>query len=203
MVRRSRLGKALQIVFGLVFLWYIASVWQVTRPVPPVDNTLRADALIVLGCGPKAPDVPSECQRNRTATAVALWRNGISPHLIFTGGDTGRGIESRMMAGLAIQSGVPASAIVTEERAHDTVENIRYSRPILAEHGWSRVVLVSDGYHLYRAGLMAECQGVALVGRGAVPSSVPPVFIFDPLISAAREGGALMLFEVTQWSACT
>ena len=101
----------------------------------------------------------------RVAAAVTLWRAGTAPNLLFSGGETGKGIEAQGMAALAEQSGVPAPAIATEERAMNTVENIRYSRPILAARGWQSVILVSDAFHLYRSTQIATCQRVPIVGR--------------------------------------
>jgi uncharacterized SAM-binding protein YcdF (DUF218 family) len=46
---------------------------------------------------------------------------------------------------------VPADAIILEERATNTHENVLFTRDILARHGWRRIALVSSPYHMRRA----------------------------------------------------
>jgi uncharacterized SAM-binding protein YcdF (DUF218 family) len=50
-----------------------------------------------------------------------------------------------------VSLGVPADAIVLEETAVNTYENVRNSSQIAQARGWSRVLLVSSPYHMLRA----------------------------------------------------
>jgi uncharacterized SAM-binding protein YcdF (DUF218 family) len=52
---------------------------------------------------------------------------------------------------MAIERGVPADAIVLEEQATNTYQNVAFVRDILRAHQWSSVVLVSSPYHMRRA----------------------------------------------------
>ena len=58
------------------------------------------------------------------------------------------------MRALAVDQGVPASAIVLEERATNTYENVVFVDAILRDRGWRRVLLVSSPYHMRRAVLV-------------------------------------------------
>jgi uncharacterized SAM-binding protein YcdF (DUF218 family) len=55
------------------------------------------------------------------------------------------------MRALAVENGVPASAIQLETHATNTYQNVRFSQQILDEHGWRRALLVSSPYHMRRA----------------------------------------------------
>ena len=57
--------------------------------------------------------------------------------------------------------GVPASAIVLEENARDTVGNIWYSRAIMRERGWRTAVLVTEPHHIKRAAFIATDAGLS------------------------------------------
>jgi len=59
--------------------------------------------------------------------------------------------EPDIMRALAIDNGVPASAIELETRAANTHENVVFSQRILNDHGWKRALVVSSPYHMRRA----------------------------------------------------
>jgi uncharacterized SAM-binding protein YcdF (DUF218 family) len=66
--------------------------------------------------------------------------------------------EAEVMRALAIDQGVPASAILLERRAANTYQNVRFVEEMLREHGWRRVLLVSSPYHMRRALLVWHKQ---------------------------------------------
>ena len=47
--------------------------------------------------------------------------------------------------------GVPAEACLLEEESHSTYDNARFTARLLRERRLSKVIVVSDPYHLYRA----------------------------------------------------
>jgi uncharacterized SAM-binding protein YcdF (DUF218 family) len=90
--------------------------------------------------------------------------------LIFTGGqgNAGEPTESSAARNYALQSGVPASAILIEEKSHNTYENILYAKQLAESHGIKKVLIVSDPLHMKRAMAMAGDLGLA-----AEPSPTP------------------------------
>lgn len=72
--------------------------------------------------------------------AAELFHRGFAPWILFSGA-RGRmtehwtGTEAEEMARVARELGVPASAILVENRATNTGENIRFSKELLAERG--------------------------------------------------------------------
>jgi len=69
--------------------------------------------------------------------------------------------EAAACRDILIRAGLPASAILMEESSRSTEENAIQSRRILEGLGLSRVVLVSDSYHMLRARWMLQQQGIA------------------------------------------
>jgi uncharacterized SAM-binding protein YcdF (DUF218 family) len=59
--------------------------------------------------------------------------------------------EAEVMKAVAMANGVPAEAIVLEERASNTYENVAFTNRILAEQNWKTIALVSSPYHMRRA----------------------------------------------------
>ena len=47
--------------------------------------------------------------------------------------------------------GVPSGAIVLEQAAANTHENVQFTEAILRQHGWKSILLVSSPYHMRRA----------------------------------------------------
>src|SRR5262249_15901109 len=96
--------------------------------------------------------------QERLKQAVDLYRAGYAPILILSSGYVYSFHEADVMRALAIDQGVPASAIAIEDRATNTYENVRCVDEILGEHGWRRILLVSSPYHMRRAMLVWRKQ---------------------------------------------
>jgi uncharacterized SAM-binding protein YcdF (DUF218 family) len=127
------------------------------RLLAPTANTERTrfDAIIVLGTSSDNDGNPTSWQLMRVAEAVREYERGVAPRLILTGGATNKGfVEAETMARTARSMGVPASAIVVEAQAMDTIQNARFSVRILQQHGWSSAEIVSGETHLQRAALL-------------------------------------------------
>jgi uncharacterized SAM-binding protein YcdF (DUF218 family) len=94
---------------------------------------------------------------SRVTEAVREYERGVAPRLILTGGAAyNRFVEARLMAQVAEAQGIPASAIYIEPRAMDTIQNACYSVRIMQDHNWHSAEVVSNAFHLPRAGLIFE-----------------------------------------------
>ena len=108
------------------------------------------DAVVVAGCRVDPGGVPSTSLTRRTELGVRLWQEGAAPLLVFTGGlGTHPPEEAAVAAALARTLGVPEAAIRTELRSTSTEENARMAAELLPPG--ARIVLVTDGYHAWRA----------------------------------------------------
>jgi hypothetical protein len=72
--------------------------------------------------------------------AASLFFGGQVPRILVSGGATpgGEGTEAGAIAGHLLARGVPPGALLLEQRATHTGENVTLSLPILAESGWLR-----------------------------------------------------------------
>lgn len=125
----------------------------------------RADAIVVLGNRPPRDamgEVAPETAR-RVRRGVELYRRGLAPRLLVTGGPApGGGTEADVMAAYARELGVPADAIVSAPFVHDTAENAGSSIAVLCGANDAcrpDVIVVSSPYHLRRAVRLFECAG--------------------------------------------
>lgn len=125
------------------------------------DRARRAPAIVVLGARVLEGGVPSGALQARAERAAELYRQGLAPLVIFSGG---RGryppAEAEAARDLALSRGVPASACELEMESHSTGENAAFTARLLRARGISEVILVSDPYHLLRARQHFWRQGV-------------------------------------------
>ena len=129
----------------------------IARQLAPASNTslTRFDAIIVLGTPVDDDGNPTPAQLARVTEAVHEYQRGVAPRLILSGAAThGQFVEARVMARTAHAQGIPESAIFEEPEAMDTIQNACYSMRILKDHGWRSAEVVSEGFHLPRAGLI-------------------------------------------------
>jgi uncharacterized SAM-binding protein YcdF (DUF218 family) len=89
--------------------------------------------------------------QERVSKAVSLFREGVAPRIIISSGFVFTLREGEVMKAIAIANGVPAEAIILEEHAANTYENVEFTNQILKKMGWRRVALVSSPYHMRRA----------------------------------------------------
>lgn len=107
------------------------------------------DAIVVLGCRVRPDGTASPALARRARHAAALYRRGLAPVVVLTGGvGTHPPSEARAAAVVARAEGVPAEALVLEERSTSTEENAREAARLIDAE---RVLVVSDAYHAFRA----------------------------------------------------
>lgn len=68
--------------------------------------------------------------------------------------------EAEAMRQFMRDLGVPAPALVLENRSRNTSQNAGYSSEILAGQGINRILLVTSAYHMPRARRLFEAQGL-------------------------------------------
>ena len=69
--------------------------------------------------------------------------------------------EALAMKNYLLEKGMDSDRIIMEDKSTSTYENIQNSLKILDELGMSHdMTIVTDGFHQYRASLIAKAQGV-------------------------------------------
>ena len=152
---KTLLGLALCAL--LLFTCLIGYVWYCAqeRPVMP------APATIVLGAAAWG-NKPSPVFKERIRHAVHLYKTNTTQKLIFTGGALRDGIPSEGEVGArwAIKLGVAPEDTAYEGTSRDTWYNLKNAQVILQQQQIDSVILVSDYFHLARAGIMARDLGL-------------------------------------------
>lgn len=126
------------------------------------------DAIVVLGGG-IAPAIPPERDfpsltdgSDRIWYAARLYKQGVAPRIIVSGGgflaNNGPATtEAEAMRRFLVELGVPDTAIVSEGKSDNTIENIQNVRAMVQD---KPVALVTSGYHMPRALRIAQAANL-------------------------------------------
>jgi uncharacterized SAM-binding protein YcdF (DUF218 family) len=141
-VRRFLLGfllGALSIPLALVGIGHWLDV---------TDPLAKADAIVAISGDTGA----------RVDSAIALWKSGYAPVLIFSGGssDPESVPSAELMKRTAVAAGVPDSAIVVEGSSATTEENAERVAELMRDKGLRSAILVTSPYHQRRAAILFE-----------------------------------------------
>lgn len=147
---------SLLIVFGFVYalLFYTPLVWLLASPLKISQPPVPADCVVVFAGGVGESGKAGQGYEERVEYAVELYRKGYAKNLIFSSGYMYIFKEPLIMKALAVSLGVPENAIITEEKAARTLENVKNTSDILNEHKWKKILLVSSPYHMLRVSLV-------------------------------------------------
>jgi uncharacterized SAM-binding protein YcdF (DUF218 family) len=183
-VRRRAPIPALAAAAGLLVLAHVLTFGH-------SDYRREADAIVVFGAKAYSDGTPSQALRDRTLTGIDLYKQGYAPVLIFSGG----GIEPAVMKRLAVERGVPDSAIVLDEAGLNTEATLRFVR---RWHGretgaTGRVLAVSHSFHNARIKMLSERFGLSLA---TVPCREPVRLSREPYY-VARECAAIAAYYLT------
>lgn len=140
---------------ALLPLWIMWRDFWVSRL--DADTVRPADAAVVLSTRAYEKGRLNPCLVARVEAAVELYRARKVKKLVMTGG-VSRDLQSSAgnMQMIAEKMGVPKGDIIQEREAGNTFENIVFSRKFIENS--PRVVIVSAGFHLARARMMADKQ---------------------------------------------
>ena len=125
------------------------------------DTARPASAIVVLGAA-QYMGRPSPVLRARLDHAIELWRRGLAPRIIFTGGSGDRDTtsEAAVAQRYATEHGVPARAILIENAGRTTSESLRGVAELMEAEPTREVILVSDPFHMLRLSIIARGLGL-------------------------------------------
>ncbi|NTX03090.1 YdcF family protein [Myxococcus sp. CA040A] len=197
--RPGRVRRLLVVSVGVASCGVFGLAWVVDR-FGQRERAEPSDAVVVLGARVLAGGVPSGALRARTEKAVELYRRGVAPRLVFSGGvGVHPPSEARVMLTLATQLGVPEEACVLEESSHSTEDNARLTAKLLRDLGARRVVVVSDPYHLLRARQYFRLNGFEVSTSPALETERNLHWV-DRFYWTVREAVALVLHPRVLWA---
>ena len=152
--RRLAVSALLVVVSIWLLSLVLVIVWQ------QVDTQRPAHAIVVMGAA-QWDGKPSPVLRARVDHAVNLWRRGLAPTLVMTGGQ-GEGdttSEAAVERRYAMSKGVPGQAIRVEMASRSTAESLRNVAEMMGKDA-REVILVSDPFHMLRLSILARRFGL-------------------------------------------
>lgn len=170
------------VVFSIMWLWLwsapaftscIGALLERGSPPIPVEEMETADAIVILGGGvmpavsPRLyPEVNSA--GNRVLHAARLYKAGKGQWIISSGWTGASSLkESSQRANptcvLLEELGVPSDAVLAEERSLTTRQNARFTKELIEDHGFEKVLIVTSALHMRRALLEFQCVSTRLI----------------------------------------
>lgn len=158
-IRRTVLQVLVVALAGFLLL-VVYTIYRIAAE-GDVDEARRADAIVVLGAA-QFNGQPGGVFEARLQHAVDLWKEGLAPYLIVTGGKLPADIttEAATARAWAVANGVPNEAILDEDRGRNTLESLDNVAAILEANNLQHVVFVSDRTHMLRVMRMARDLGI-------------------------------------------
>ncbi|MBU3704671.1 MAG: YdcF family protein, partial [Ilumatobacteraceae bacterium] len=158
-----RVAAATLLVGGVLSLYVALTVFEVWR-VGRESNTATAEAIVVMGAA-QYDGSPSPQLAARLDHAYALWKAGVAPKILVTGGNQpgDRFTEAEASRGYLIERGVRADAIFEEATSRSTWEAVANIRRLNDDEKFGErlhsIVIVTDPFHSLRSRLIAEENG--------------------------------------------
>lgn len=160
--------KLLAICFVLLLAawsWQLFELTLAVRDQATRDEARPSDVIVILGAA-EYKGKPSPVFRARLDHAYDLYQRHLAPRIITTGGAGGELVHTEAEVGreYLASRGIPIENIYIEREGATTAQSTAASAEILKRMGWRTCILVSDGYHLFRAKRMMSTHGLDCVG---------------------------------------
>jgi uncharacterized SAM-binding protein YcdF (DUF218 family) len=182
-------GLAVSVAVGAVTL----RIWDEGRR----DEQRPVDAIVVLGAA-EYDGRPSPVFAARLDHAVALYRAGLAPYFVVTGGKRpgDRTTEAAVARRFALDRDVPDAAIFGEDEASNTLDSLRSIAAEMRARGLRTALFVSDPTHMYRVLRIASDLGIEAYGS---PTRTSPIQadLGRRVRATVHELGALALYVLT------
>ncbi len=179
------------VLLGLVYgAFTFAQVWAAARR----DQAQPAEAIVVLGTA-QYNGRPSPVLKARLDHAVGLYRRKVAPVIVVTGGSRqGDQItEATASANYLLARGVPDTDVLREVSGSSSWQSLAAVSVFLEERSIDEVLLVSDPFHSYRIGAIADELG--LKGRTS-PTRTSPIGGLTEVQYMARETVAVAVGRI-------
>lgn len=174
-------------VLGLGWAGFLTGLIVSYQTVTPPEGL----NVVVLGAQVYSAERMGKSLSNRVDSAYAYLRDNPETKCIATGGQGGDEPcpESLTQKNALIRMGIDPKRIYMEDKSRNTRQNLKYAMEVAEEQGLStKVVIVSQNFHLYRAVRLAESAGFEAYGLAAET---------DPVIYPQYYGRELM--SLTKW----
>ena len=159
---------------GLCYAGVLTGLMINAMASPPSDSSCP---IIVLGCKVNPSGNPSLMLQNRINAAADYLLDNPNAICVVSGGqgEDEPQSEAQVMFDGLVKLGVEPTRIIKEDKSTNTNQNLEFSLEKLREQGLSteNIIIVTDGFHQFRAHLMAEELG----GKATSVNAKTPVWL--------------------------
>ncbi|SDF15048.1 YdcF family protein [Terriglobus roseus] len=163
--------RTLLVVIALIAAVWFASLYVRIDRVAQEDQAAPSDAIAVFGAA-QYVGRPSPVYHARLDHVVSLYNHGMAPYIVTLGGsgDKKNGLsEGDVGRNYLLANGVPYDHIIAETVSLDTGQQADQLARIARENQWKRVIVVSDGTHLFRIRALCEREGLDVLTSPRAP----------------------------------
>lgn len=180
-----KLKKHLLLFFALLLSWMLIHCVVITID-GRTDKGNAADVAVILGNKVNEDGSLSERLKQRLLCGLQLFKAGRVKQLIVSGGLGREGFyEGDKMRDFLVQNGVPASAIITDNKGNTTELTVKNTIALQPQLHFTSLIVVSQYFHVTRTKMLFRKYGFANV------SSVSPAYYeWRDFYSLFREFGA-------------
>jgi uncharacterized SAM-binding protein YcdF (DUF218 family) len=173
--RLIRWGTILGLAALLVISLYFTYLYRQIREFAARDEARPSDAIVVLGAA-QYNGRPSPVLKARLDHALDLYKSGLAVAIITTGsyGADPNFSEAEVGRKYLVQHGARIEDIITEQGSGTTFDSVRAASGLLKSKEWRTALVVSDGFHLYRAKQMFADNGIVAYTSPAPNSPIEP-----------------------------
>ena len=123
------------------------------------------DCVLVLGCGVHDDGTPSHMLEDRLKRGLELYQLGAAPKLLMSGDHGRQGYdEVATMKTFVLEQGVASSDVFMDHAGFSTYESMYRARDVFQV---KKLIIISQGYHLYRSVYIARQLGMEAYGVAA------------------------------------
>jgi uncharacterized SAM-binding protein YcdF (DUF218 family) len=165
--------------FAIVVATLIGCVAIIYFSIPMGDTQQgQFDVILVLGNPAKEDGTIGPLAKSRVLEGIRQYRAGVAPRLLMTGGAVqNQFVEAQLMLQFARSQGVPASAVLADGQAQNTIQNAYYAYKIMQAHDWTSALIVSSPTHLRRASLIFRYYPIQWrMDEAPWPTDYPPLW---------------------------
>jgi len=191
--RRIELAGVVAVVIAVAIAFPLAHVWFFGT----TDYRRPAEVAVVFGARVLPNGALSTSLEDRVRTAAGLYHDGLVGTIVMSGGVGESGYDETVaMRDRAVLLGVPASAIALDGDGIDTDRTVENTMRMFVEDGTTRVLVVSQFYHLPRIKMAYRAAGLTVY---TVPAEASRPIPQTPAL-VVREIPAFWVYWARAWA---
>lgn len=152
--RKKVFRVAIFILSAYFLLFHTPLLWILAKPLLVSSPLEKADCVVVFAGGVGESGKAGQGYEERVGQAVDLYKKGYARHMIFSSGYMYVFKEPIVMKALAVSLGVPENAIILEDKASGTYQNVKFTKEILITNGWVKIILVGPPQYMRRVSMV-------------------------------------------------